>query len=55
MELEISTILGYRVAINIVVHLGGGRDISNNQHLNALIFNSVLKEPLKGRFTQVGI
>ncbi len=47
MELEISTIQGYRAEIKRVINLGGDKDISNNQHLNALISNFSIERPFK--------
>ncbi len=47
MELEVSTIQGYRADIIRVINLSGGRNISDDQHLNALISNFSIKRPFK--------
>ncbi len=47
MELEISTIQAYRAAFSRVVKLTGGRDISEDPHLNALISNFSIERPFK--------
>ncbi len=46
-ELEISTIQGYRAAIGKVIKLAGGRDISEDPHLIALISNFSIERPFK--------